>query len=917
MVQNPIFFEFDPEGRIWVVEYQGYMRNLAGDGEGDPICRVVVLEDTDEDGRADKSTPFLEKLVMPRSLSFVKGGILVAEPPKLWFCQDTNGDLRCDIQTQVGTYGNAGNPQHTANGLRYGIDNWLHSSDIARKHRFVDGKLIEETTIHRGQFGVTFDDLGRFMTCYEGSAIHADLIPAEYLLRNRNYLRTYNRGGRDRTQFGINVNIAKTAQEIFPIRVTPAITLGALELRDDGRLRTYTIVAGSSFYNGDQFPPDAYGNVFVPEAGGHLIGRLKVSGDLEPKATRFYPPEQEFLASTDERFRPVNSRVGPDGALYIADMYHGIIEHVIFLVPYLNNQIKERRLEEGNDMGRIYRIVSEHRPINYARPRLSKLSPTKLVEHLGHSNGWYRYTAQRLLVERGDQAISPALRIAATNHVSPLGRVHAFWTLDGFKDLDAATVEAGLRDSNAYVRATAVRLASADSAKDVLRLAGDPSELVRLQLLLASAKHTEAVLSLVDSNEHYLFRSAALTGLQGRELDFLSELLQLPNWKSPNEHRSQMIGLLSQVIFDEGNSNRIAQLLDHLTEDLQWPANAIFEGILAAVPRDLQNRKPSQLPREPVALLAVTRSSDFKTRERAVRVRSYFTWPGADATIVNVTDAEPLTPEHQRLFDLGQTNFGTACAPCHQPHGLGLPNVAPPLADSDWVSGSAERLARIVLHGLYGLIEVNGESWNLHMPGFGTAFDDEVLAGLLTYVRRSWGNTADAVDPSFVAEVRQQTSSRVLAWTPQELGIDAASKSEATVVRPGEKGDVVLPARSAATYGRELAYRPSLDILGPWRRKEDVAEWRVATSNATAFEVFVTLASDDASAGDKFIVEAEGSQTIGEVRSSGWYDRFHEYSCGKLKLGAGTNRIVLRPEGSLKRELADIRGLRLVPLPQN
>jgi hypothetical protein len=110
MVQNPIFFEFDPDGRIWVVEYQGYMRDLQGNGEGDPICRVVVLEDTDEDGRADKSTVFLDKLVMPRSLSFVKGGVLVVEPPKLWFCQDTNADLRCDVKVQVGTYGHAGNP---------------------------------------------------------------------------------------------------------------------------------------------------------------------------------------------------------------------------------------------------------------------------------------------------------------------------------------------------------------------------------------------------------------------------------------------------------------------------------------------------------------------------------------------------------------------------------------------------------------------------------------------------------------------------------------------------------------------------------------------------------------------------------------------------------------------------------------
>ena len=116
----------------------------------------------------------------------------------------------------------------------------------------------------------------------------------------------------------------------------------------DGRLRTYTIVAGTCYYDGHQFPENARRNVFVPEAGGHLIGRLRLSDGIASEATRFYPAEQEFLASTDERFRPVNARVGPDGALYIADMYHGIIEHQIFMVPWLTKQIRERRLPSAS-----------------------------------------------------------------------------------------------------------------------------------------------------------------------------------------------------------------------------------------------------------------------------------------------------------------------------------------------------------------------------------------------------------------------------------------------------------------------------------------------------------------------------------------------------------------------------------------
>ncbi|HEV3486324.1 MAG TPA: hypothetical protein VG106_13015, partial [Vicinamibacterales bacterium] len=458
MVNTPIFFEFDPDGRIWVVEYQGYMRDLQGRGEGDPICRIVVLEDTDADGKADKSAVFLDGLVMPRSLAFVRGGVLVAEPPHLWFCADKNSDLRCDQKVRVGTYGHPGNPQHTANGLRYGIDNWLHSADIPKRHRFLDGRLIEEATVHRGQFGVTFDDEGRFMTSRENRPLLADLIPAEYLRRNPTLLTSYERSGPRQRESGVNVNIAADAQQVFPARVTPAITLGALELRDDGRLRTYTVVAGNGFYNGHQFPADAYGNVFVPEAGGHLIGRLALTGDIELRASRFYPDEQEFLTSTDERFRPVNTRVGPDGALYIADMYRGLIEHVIFMVPYIENQVRARRLDEGLDRGRIYRIVYGGNPIDRSPPQLSQASIAELVAHLSHPNGWWRLTAQRLLVERDSDDAKPLLRDLVKHGSRPLGRLHALWTLQGMHALDWPLLEAALKDADDRVRAAAVRL---------------------------------------------------------------------------------------------------------------------------------------------------------------------------------------------------------------------------------------------------------------------------------------------------------------------------------------------------------------------------------------------------------------------------------------------------------------------------
>mgnify|MGYP003321714886 FL=1 len=399
MIADPVFFEFDADGRIWVLEYRGYMRDLAGTGEADPICRLMVLEDTNADGRSDKSTVYLDELVMPRSFAFVEGGVLLAEPPHLWFCQDHDGDLVCDRKRKVGNYGVAGNPQHTANGLRRGIDNWLHSADWAKRHRLREGELIEEDAIHRGQFGVSFDNLGRFYTCRESTAAMMDYMPEEYARRHPGLRDFANRNGGP-GRLGVGAVISGQAQEVFPIRPTPQITLGGLELRDDGTLRTYTIASGTCGYRGDQFPDDARENLFVPEAGGHLIGRLGVADGLTPQARRHYPAGQELLASTDERFRPINARTGPDGALYIADMYKGVIEHVIFLVPWITDQVKARNLESGIDLGRIWRIVATDRPISYESPVLSKRSAPQLVEDLSHPNGWRRDTAQRLLVDR-------------------------------------------------------------------------------------------------------------------------------------------------------------------------------------------------------------------------------------------------------------------------------------------------------------------------------------------------------------------------------------------------------------------------------------------------------------------------------------------------------------------------------------
>jgi mono/diheme cytochrome c family protein len=893
LVMDPVFLAFDADGRLWVVEYRGYMRDLEGRGEGDPICNVVVLEDLDEDGRMDKRTVFLDGLVMPRTIAFAGSGVLVAEPPHLWFCEDADGDLRADGKRRVGDYGHAGNPQHTANGLVRGIDNWLHSADWPFRHRMVGAELQVEPTIHRGQWGITQDDLGRLFYSYESSPLHGDLFPAAY-------------GRAD----AVNVNVAAGAREVFPIRVTPGVTLGARELREDGRLRTYTIAAGPTIYRAHQFPPDAYGNAFVPEAAGHLIGRLRFEGDPALKAVRFYPPGQELLASTDERFRPVFSVVGPDGALTVADLYQGVIEHVIFMVPWLERQIRRRELERGLDNGRIWRIVHEGNPIDRRSPRLSAASPARLVELLSHPDGWWRDTAQRLLVDRRDASVVPALGEALRASKNPLGRLHALWTLEGIGALDAPAVRAAAADPDARVRAAAARLAP--DLQTLEPLASDPAAQVRLHALLRAGSFEGASalkIGLLARDEGPLFRSAALVGLDGREAEFLRDLLGHEQWRDDAPHRRALIASLAHAVVASRAAKPVAALLEAAAAETPWRRGAILEGMTR------EPGRPILLEAEPPLLKALATSADEALRRRAYELKAIVTWPGGDQWWLAVADLKPLTEAQRARAAVGRERYQMLCAPCHQPDGAGMEGRAPPLAGSEWITESPERLARIVMQGLFGPIEVKGKTWDLHMPAMGAIADDEAVAGLLTYVRRAWGNAAEPVEPELIARVRKETDERILPWTARELAAfgTPAPKGEEPEPIKAAGGLLLLPARRAVVYGTEFRYHADLDIVGPWKEETDVALWTVEAPAAGRYEVHLTFAMTDESAGNGFAIETDGGRLTGTIPSTGGFDRFEERSFGTVALKAGVNRVLMRPAAPVKLELADLRAIRLVP----
>ena len=293
--------------------------------------------------------------MLPRALKVLESGVLVAEPPHLWFVRDTNNDLKADTKDLVcDCYGfEMGNVEHNANSLLWAMDNWIYTSEGETYFRWKQGGTFDvRKTLIRGQWGASQDDAGFVYRNISPEALHVDIVPTPYFFRNPNLLRTR---GSDESLGGRDLNTT------FPIRPNRGVNRGYTPgaLREDGSLATFTSACAPTVYRGDRLPPELYGNVFVAEPAGNLISRIIVTDDGTALRGRKAYDSAEFLASTDERFRPVNLSAGPDGTLYVVDMYHGIIQHMAYMTEYLRDNIVERKLEAPVHKGRIFRIVHD------------------------------------------------------------------------------------------------------------------------------------------------------------------------------------------------------------------------------------------------------------------------------------------------------------------------------------------------------------------------------------------------------------------------------------------------------------------------------------------------------------------------------------------------------------------------------
>ncbi|MAW10468.1 MAG: cytochrome C [Verrucomicrobiales bacterium] len=453
-ISEPVALTWDGNGRMYIVEMRGYMQSIDGLGAKDPVGRVSLFEDTNGDGSFDKHSVFLDGLIEPRALLYVGDGLLIGEPSDLWYCKDLDGDGKADTKEKVYDKFSLreSNVEHKANGLILGIDNWIYVSQHGRRYQFEGGKFRHEEVPRLGQWGLARNDEGRFLFSSNSNPATGFFISPEYLVSRRNK-------GPEKLITGSVVKTSKY-DEVWPAMSTSDLQSGVGASRSiDGTLRGFTSACGQSFFRGDRLGGDVIGDYFVCEPVGRLVRRSTVkyleSGHLE-LSNPYEKSIGEFITSSDGNFRPVNTYTGPDGCLYIVDMYRGIIQEKSFMTPYLKQEILKYEYDKNIGRGRIYRVKREGFSSGQ-KPNLLDAKPKYLVASLKHPNGWWRDTAQSIIVNRHLVQLVPDLEEILISDTDPLARLHALWTLQGLSHLSGEVALGALKDSDERVVSAALR----------------------------------------------------------------------------------------------------------------------------------------------------------------------------------------------------------------------------------------------------------------------------------------------------------------------------------------------------------------------------------------------------------------------------------------------------------------------------
>ncbi len=606
LVTDPVAMVYDENGLAYVVEMNDYPYTDKTTHEAwkenktdKAIGRIRVLEDTDGDGKFDKSTVFATDLSWPSGIACWKGGVFVTATPDILYLKDTDGDHKADIRKKVFTGFRKYNVQAVINNLAWGLDNKLYAAGSGNGGSIVPGgkanskpitfshndfRFDPETETFEvlsggARFGNTFDDWGNRFLCNIRNPAQQVVLDNRYLARNP--FSPVKTALHDAAEAGDSLPVYRISP-VEPWRdlrgkrwTAEDKKIPRSELTGGG---VFTSASGITIYRGAAYPKEFRGNAFIGEVANNVVVRQTLAPDGVLFKAERAGKNKEFVASTDIWFRPVNFVNAPDGTLHMLDMYREIIEHPWSIPDDIREQLD---LQSGMDRGRIYRLT----PPNFQVPKppqLGKASTEELVAALENPNSWWRETAQRLLVERHDFTASSSLKILLRTSKEPLARLHALWCLDALGTLHSKDIGLGMADKSAGVRENAIKLSESRFGKVpgvlrmVIELAEDPDIRVRFQAAfsLGETVYPQTAAALLSITKHDpenpWIRAAVMSCHPDLFIPMLSSLINdKPYLETPGGKK-----LLQQITFVLGAQNKA----DNLKETLNLYALLAYRG---------------------------------------------------------------------------------------------------------------------------------------------------------------------------------------------------------------------------------------------------------------------------------------------------------------------------------------------------